>query len=67
MEDLVHPITGPQRVVGPVATMSETPTKVHGPAPVLGADSVEVLLEHNLSSSEVDVLLGMHVVSIPPA
>ena len=67
MEDLVHPITGPQRVVGPVATMSETPTRVHGPAPVLGADSVEVLLEHNLSSSEVDELLGTDVVAIPPA
>ena len=42
MQDLTHPITGPQKVVGPVATMSETPTVVQSHAPVLGADSAEV-------------------------
>ncbi|MEX2446453.1 MAG: CoA transferase, partial [Dehalococcoidia bacterium] len=32
MVDLVHPITGPQRVVGPIALLSETPTSVPRPA-----------------------------------
>lgn len=45
MQDLEHPLTGPQRVVGPVVTMSATPTKVHGPAPILGADTAAVLEE----------------------
>jgi crotonobetainyl-CoA:carnitine CoA-transferase CaiB-like acyl-CoA transferase len=67
MQDLVHPVTGPQRVVGPVATMSATPLSVRGPAPVLGADSIEVLREHGFSPDEIDALLGKGILAIPNA
>lgn len=65
MQELVHPLTGPQRVVGPVATMSETPLRVRRPAPILGADSLDVLGEHGFARDEIDALLGGGVVGIP--
>jgi crotonobetainyl-CoA:carnitine CoA-transferase CaiB-like acyl-CoA transferase len=43
MSELEHPLTGLQRVVGPVVQMSATPTKARSAAPTLGADSDDVL------------------------
>ena len=65
MADLDHPVTGPQRVVGPVATMSETPMRVRAPAPVLGADSARVLSEHGIPDEEIRALLDSQVISLP--
>ena len=62
MQDLTHPVTGPQKVVGPVATMSETPTVVQGHAPVLGADSAEVLIEHGIAPELVGKLIDSGVI-----
>lgn len=56
MTELVHPVTGPQRVVGPVLRMSVTPPNAHRHAPVFGADSVEVLIEAGVSADEVEAL-----------
>ncbi len=56
MWPLEHPITGPQRVVGPLARMSVTPTGARLPAPPLGAHSREVLLECGFSAEEVAAL-----------
>ena len=53
MADLDHPLTGPQRVVGPIVELSETPTAIRGPAPVLGADTEEVLREAGCSDAEI--------------
>ena len=54
MTDLEHPLTGPQRVVGPIVELSETPTAVRGPAPLLGADTEAVLREAGCSDADLD-------------
>ncbi len=54
MADLDHPLTGPQRVVGPIVELSDTPTAVRGPAPLLGADTEAVLREAGCSDSDLD-------------
>ena len=56
MWDLVHDVSGPQRVPGPMVTMSETPTAARGPAPAYGKHTDEVLLEHGLTQPELDAL-----------
>ena len=62
MRHIDHPVLGPQEVVGPIASMSETPLDVRGPAPILGAHSVEVLTEHGLQRAEIDALLARGVI-----
>ena len=54
MADLEHPLTGPQRVVGPIVELSETPTTIRGPAPLLGADTEAVLREAGCSDADLD-------------
>ena len=63
MTPLVHPVTGPQRVVSPLARMSITPVVAQRPAPALGEHSREVLLECGLAEHEVDALLSAGVVT----
>jgi crotonobetainyl-CoA:carnitine CoA-transferase CaiB-like acyl-CoA transferase len=58
MSDLVHPVTGPQRVVGPVLQMSKSPTSARRHAPVFGADTSEVLLEAGIGEDEIGALLA---------
>jgi crotonobetainyl-CoA:carnitine CoA-transferase CaiB-like acyl-CoA transferase len=54
--DLEHSITGPQRVVGPIVTMSKTPTKARLPAPALGEHTHAVLADFGFTSDEVRAL-----------
>ncbi len=63
MTPLVHPVTGPQRVVSPLARMSVTPVVARRPAPALGEHSCEVLAECGLSEAEVAALLSAGVVT----
>ena len=63
MWELEHPITGPQRVAGPVVRMSETPTAVQGPAPVYAADTDAVLGEHGFSTEELASLREAGVIA----
>jgi formyl-CoA transferase len=63
MTELVHPVTGPQRVVGPIVRMSLTPTAAIRPAPPLGGHSREILAESGLSEVEIENLLLAGVVS----
>ncbi len=58
MSDLVHPVTGPQRVVGPVVRMSKSPPLAQRHAPVFGADSAEVLREAGIEDEEIATLLA---------
>lgn len=53
MVDLEHPMTGPQRVVGPIVRMSRTPTAITRPSPPLAAHSAEVLKEHGFTPEEI--------------
>jgi crotonobetainyl-CoA:carnitine CoA-transferase CaiB-like acyl-CoA transferase len=64
MTPLVHPVTGPQRVVGPLARMSETPAVASRPAPALAEHSAEVLLECGFSAAEVETLCAAGVVTL---
>jgi len=63
MTPLVHPVTGPQRVVSPLARMSVTPAVASRPAPALGEHSCEVLAECGLTEAEVAALLSAGVVT----
>ncbi len=56
MVDFDHEITGPQQVVGPIARMSETPTRAVRPSPPLGVHTHEVLVESGLSDAEIEAL-----------
>lgn len=58
MSDLVHPVTGPQRVVGPVVRMSKSPPAAQRHAPVFGADTAEVLREAGIGDEEIAALMA---------
>ncbi|MGE4056591.1 MAG: CaiB/BaiF CoA transferase family protein [Vicinamibacterales bacterium] len=65
MHDIDHPEYGPQKVAGPVTWMSVTPPKIHGPAPYLGGNTVEVLQERGFTQGEIDGLLQRGTVTVP--
>lgn len=56
MHDVVHEITGPQRVVGPLFEMSATPTAVQGASPPLGRHTSAVLAEAGFTPEEIEDL-----------
>ena len=56
MVEFDHPVTGHQRVVGPIVRMSETPTRASGPSPALAAHTIEVLLECGMEAAEAERL-----------
>ena len=60
--DLEHSVTGPQRVVGPIVTMSKTPTEARLPAPALGEHTREVLTEFGFARAEVEALEAAGVI-----
>ncbi|MCY4615409.1 MAG: CoA transferase, partial [Chloroflexi bacterium] len=53
MVDLEHELTGPEKMVGPIVSMSETPTGTDRPSPPLGRHTDEVLREHGLDDAEI--------------
>ena len=63
MWELEHPVTGPQRVAGPVVEMSDTPTAVRGPAPAWAADTDAVLREHGFGGGELAALREAGVIA----
>ena len=54
--ELEHSVTGPQLVVGPIVTMSKTPTEARLPAPALGEHTREVLSDFGFTAAEVQAL-----------
>ena len=61
--DLVHPLTGPQRVVGPIIKMSATATAARIAAPPLGADTRAILADAGFAESEIAALISTHAIS----
>jgi formyl-CoA transferase len=56
MRDLEHPLFGPQRLAGPVVSMSETPTDIRGVSPGLGADTESVMRAVGMSQKDIEEL-----------
>ena len=56
MIDLEHPLTGPERMVGPILRMTNSPTGTDRPSPQLGEHADEVLGEHGLTAEEIAAL-----------
>ena len=57
-----HDLLGDVPQVGPVIFLSETPGRIAGPPPVLGAHSVEVLSEAGFGGEEIDRFLSKKAV-----
>ena len=57
MVDVVNETTGPQRVMGTLFEMSETPTAVHRASPPLGGHTQDVLADSGFSDAEIAALL----------
>lgn len=62
MVEFDHPVTGHQKVVGPMVRMSETPTRAYRAAPALAAHTVEVLLECGVSAEEAEGLRARGII-----
>ena len=53
MPEIEHPLTGPERQVGPLITMSKTETGTDRSAPPLDAETDSILREHGFSDDEI--------------
>jgi len=54
--ELEHELSGPQRQVGPVLRMSDSPLAAQGPSPALGCDTEAILSEAGYDAAEVAAL-----------
>lgn len=62
MVDLVHEVTGPQRVVAPLVDLSETPTRIQHAATSLGSYTRVVLADAGVSDDEIEHLIETNVI-----
>ncbi|MFQ5380975.1 MAG: CaiB/BaiF CoA transferase family protein [Dehalococcoidia bacterium] len=54
--DLDHELSGPQRQVGPVLRMSDSPLAARGPSPPLGRDTDAILVEAGYDTAAIAAL-----------
>ncbi len=64
MRDIEHPLTGPERHVGPLIEMSKTKTGTNRSSPPLDADTDEVLREHGFSDETIASLRAVGVIGV---
>jgi crotonobetainyl-CoA:carnitine CoA-transferase CaiB-like acyl-CoA transferase len=57
-----HPRVGPMKTLGLPVKFSDTPGRVHGPAPLLGEHSRAILAEAGYTTAEIDSLIARGVV-----
>ncbi|MBP30881.1 CoA transferase [Methylobacterium sp.] len=60
--EVEHPRVGRMKTLGLPVKFSETPGRVHGPAPLLGEHSRAILAEAGYASAEIDALIARGVV-----
>ncbi len=53
MPSIEHPLTGPERQVGPLITMSKTETGTDRSAPPLDSETDDILREHGFDNDEI--------------
>ena len=63
MVELVHPVTGPQRVVAPLVDLSHTPTKIQHAATPLGSYTRQVLTQLGKSDEEISRLIDAKIIT----
>ena len=65
LRPIEHPLTGPERHVGPLVRMAATPTGSERSSPPLDADTDEVLREHGFSEAEIASLRAEGAIGVP--
>ena len=60
-----HPELGPVRTIAPPIRLSETPTSIREPAPLLGQHTAEVLHSLGYSADEIDALTRSGAAGVP--
>jgi formyl-CoA transferase len=65
MLELEHPLTGPERMPGPMVAMEKTPTGTSTTSPPLAWHTDEVLKEHGLTEQEIEELVKAGAISRP--
>jgi len=63
MLELEHPLSGPERMPGPMVSMDKTPTGAATSSPPLAWHSVEVLRENGLTDQEIEQVIQTGAVS----
>ncbi|HEY3832824.1 MAG TPA: CoA transferase [Acidimicrobiia bacterium] len=63
--EYTHPLLGVVRQNGPLINLSDTPSRVFGPPPLVGQHTREVLEGADFSGSEIEELLRTNVVYAP--
>ena len=66
LQAIEHPLTGPERHVGPLVRMSATPTGSERSAPPLDADTDAILREHGFTAPEIASLRAAGAIGAPP-
>ena len=66
MRPIEHPLTGPERHVGPIVEMTSTPTGTDRSSPPLDADTDTVLSEHGFSPTEISTLRAQGAIGQQP-
>ena len=66
MRPIEHPLTGPERHVGPIVEMTSTPTGTDRSSPPLDADTDTVLSEHGFSPTEISTLRSQGAIGQQP-
>ena len=67
MPTIEHPLTGPERQVGPLVDMSVTGTGSDRAAPPLDADTDDVLREHGFTDEEIAGLRQSGAIGVSPS